>query len=276
MIKLIAIDLDGTLLNNEKQITPRTKLALQRAKEKGVKVVLCTGRPLLGMVHYLDELGLRDEGDFGITYNGGLVQKTNNGEILAQKTLTKQHIEELYQLSQALELPMNFIDLKQVYALPHPENRASLYGTVMKALPMVSVVMEEVPADIAVNKAVFCFDQVILDEAITRIPASLTEKYTIMKSRPFLLELLPQGVDKGQGIASLCKLLNIDANEVMTLGDEENDLAMIEFAGLGIAMGNATDEVKKAAQFVTKTNEEEGVAYAVEEFVLAGKTLENI
>lgn len=216
MIKLIAIDLDGTLLNNEKQITPRTKLALQRAKEKGVKVVLCTGRPLLGMVHYLDELGLRDEGDFGITYNGGLVQKTNNGEILAQKKLTKQHIEELYQLSQALELPMNFIDLKQVYALPHPENRASLYGTVMKALPMVSVVMEEVPADIAVNKAVFCFDQVILDEAITRIPASLTEKYTIMKSRPFLLELLPQGVDKGQGIASLCQLLNIDASEVMT------------------------------------------------------------
>ncbi|MGX7418463.1 sugar-phosphatase [Carnobacterium gallinarum] len=272
MIKLIAIDLDGTLLNEHKEITPATKKALTQAKNIGVKVVLCTGRPLLGMAHYLDELNLKEAGDYGITYNGGLVQRTNTGEVLSQKTLTKTQIKELYQLTQELQVPLNFIDLKQVYAPPYPENRDSLYGGIMKALPMVSTTIEELPEDLEYNKAVICIDQEILDEAIAKIPVEFTENYTMMKSRPVLLEVLNKEVDKGRGLAVLCELLDIHPDEVMALGDEENDMAMIEFAGLGVAMGNATDEVKAAAQFVTKSNLENGVAYAVEKFVLNNET----
>ena len=89
-----------------------------------------------------------------------------------------------------------------------------------------------------------------------------------MKSRPVLLELMPKGVDKGNGIAVLADLLGIEASEVMSLGDEANDAAMIEYAGIGVAMGNATDEIKAMAQYITKTNEEHGVAHAIQKFVL--------
>ncbi|EDP67955.1 hydrolase, haloacid dehalogenase-like family protein [Carnobacterium sp. AT7] len=268
MIKLVAIDLDGTLLNREHIISDENKEVIKKAKEQGVKVVLCTGRPLLGMISYLEELNLREVGDYGITYNGGLVQRTDTGEVLSKKTLTKVEIEEIFALSKEINVPCNFIDLEKIYEPPYPEGRDSLYPTVMRALPYVPIEMEHVSEDIAINKTVFCYEQTSLDEAIKKIPVHFHEKYTIMKSRPVLLELMPKGVDKGSGIAVLADLLGFEASEVMSLGDEANDAAMIEYAGMGVAMGNATDEIKAMAQYITKTNEEHGVAHAIQKFVL--------
>ncbi|SIO10597.1 hypothetical protein SAMN05878443_1403 [Carnobacterium alterfunditum] len=268
MIKLVAIDLDGTLLNGEHIISNENKEAIKKAKEQGVKVVLCTGRPLLGMISYLEELNLRESGDYGITYNGGLVQRTDTGDVLSKTTLTKVETEEIFELSKKINVPCNFIDLENIYEPPYPEGRDSLYPTVMTALPYVPIIMEEMSGDIAINKTVFCYSQILLDEAIKNIPAYFFEKYTIMKSRPILLELMPKNVDKGTGIAVLADLLGFEASEVMSLGDEANDAAMIEYAGMGVAMGNATNEIKAMAQYITKTNEEHGVAYAIHKFVL--------
>ncbi len=89
-----------------------------------------------------------------------------------------------------------------------------------------------------------------------------------MKSRPFLLELLNKEVNKSRGIAILCELLEIDSHEVMAIGDEANDFAMIEFAGIGVAMENATSEIKEIAQFITKNNDDHGVAHAIQKFAL--------
>ncbi|RYL95254.1 sugar-phosphatase [Sporolactobacillus sp. THM7-4] len=269
MIKLIAIDLDGTLLNEEKKITERTRTVLRQVKKMGVKVVLCTGRPLPGMTDYLDQLGLRDEGDYGITYNGGLVQKTDTGEVLSEKVLSKNDIADLYTLSLKLGIPMNFIDLVRVYCPEPPEGTASRYREIMKALPFIKTTINKLPDTIKINKALFCTDQPKLDAAIQRIPDEFFNKYTMMKSRPILLEILNKDVDKGKGLQTLGNYLNIKPEEMMTLGDQENDLAMIRYAGLGVAMGNAIKEVKRAAQFVTKTNVEDGVAYAVNKFVLS-------
>lgn len=268
MIKLIAIDLDGTLLNDEKTITAKTQTVLKQAKGQGVKVVLCSGRPLPGIAQYLDELGLRENGDFAITYNGGLVQKTDTGEVLSEKILTRSDVVSLYDLSRELGVPMNFIDLEKVFSPATPKGKPSLYGDIMKALPFVNVSMDTLPDDLKINKVIFCTDQPTLDQAIQQIPEFFMEKYTIMKSRPFLLEILNKEVDKGRGLQALGRYLDIRADEMMTLGDQENDLAMIRYAGLGVAMGNAIDDVKAVAQFVTRTNTKDGVAYAVEKFVL--------
>ena len=145
MIKLIAIDLDGTLLTKDRMISDENKQAIKEAKEQGIKVVLCTGRPLLGMVAYLEELNLRESGDYGITYNGGLVQKTDSGEVLSQKTLSKKEVLELYKLSQDINVPCNFIDLERVYEPPYPIGRESLYPKVMNALPFLPVLPEDFP-----------------------------------------------------------------------------------------------------------------------------------
>ncbi|WP_034550458.1 sugar-phosphatase [Carnobacterium funditum] len=268
MIKLIAIDLDGTLLTKDRIISDENKQAIKKAKEQGIKVVLCTGRPLLGMIHYLEELGLRESGDYGITYNGGLVQKTDTGEILSQKTLSREDTQELYNLSQDINIPCNFIDLEKVYEPPYPVGRDSLYPTVMNALPFVPVFLEDLSEDLAVNKIVFCYEEESLDEAITKIPSEFFERFNIMKSRPVLLELLNKEVDKGKGIAILCERLGIETHEVMAIGDEANDFAMIEFAGMGVAMENATSEIKGIAQFITKNNNDHGVAHAIKKFAL--------
>lgn len=269
MIKLIALDLDGTLLNSEKEISDQNKEAIRKAKEQGIKVVLCSGRPLKGIKRYLEELDLLEEGDFSITYNGGLVQKNNTGEILSQKTLSYPHIQELYQLSQELRVPMNMLDLEYVYEPAYPVGRDSLYPTLMSAsLPFIKRDIEAFEEGHQFNKVVFATAPDVLDKAIEQIPASIREKYSMMKSRPLLFEIMHPEVNKGKGIEVLCDLLGFTKDEVMACGDEENDLAMLLYAGMPVVMENADDAIKEYATFVTKTNNDHGVAYAIEQLAL--------
>jgi len=268
-IKLVAIDLDGTLVNDEGRVSQANKDAIQAAKNQGVKVVLCTGRPLLGMVDLLDECNLREEGDYGITYNGGLIQKTQTGETVKQVTFDLDQVNDIFEMSQHLGMPLNFIDLDHVYEPPYPEGAESDYHTLMKALPFKEIdTDQDLPKDLEVNKMVMCRPQEELDPAIRKIPNRYFEDYSIIKSRPQLLEFMPKGVDKGNGLAMLEELLSIPKEEMMAIGDMENDLAMIQYAGMGVAMENAADEIKEHSQFVTKSNNDDGVAHAFHQFVL--------
>lgn len=267
-IKLVAIDLDGTLLTSQNEVSKENKAAIQKAKEAGVKVVLVTGRPLKGMLHILEECNLLEEGDIGLTYNGGLVQWTHSGETLRQITHPKEDVLDIYTLSEDLELPCNFIDLDTVHEPRYPVDKVSLYPSIMTALPAKEVDVKDLPEDFPINKVVFSWHAEELDEKIPLIPEIYHEKYTIFKSRKNLLEILPKSVDKGKGLHLLSEILSIPVEEMMAIGDEENDLAMVQAAGIGVAMGNATQIVKDAAQVITKTNDEHGVAYAIEKYVL--------
>jgi len=140
-IKLIAIDLDGTLVNNEGNISDENKKAIQKAKDEGVKVVLCTGRPLLGMVEVLKECNLLEDGDYGITYNGGLIQKTKTGETVKQVTFEESEIDDIYNMVTDLNMPLNLIDLNRIYELPYPKGHESKYDLLMKALPFEPIDM---------------------------------------------------------------------------------------------------------------------------------------
>ncbi|QIK50938.1 sugar-phosphatase [Jeotgalibaca porci] len=269
MIKLIALDLDGTLLDSQKNISEMNKQAIHKALAKGVKVVLCTGRPLGGIKRYVDELDLLGEEDFSITYNGGLVQRNHDSKVLSEKTLSYQDIQTIYQLSQDLGLPMNMLDLEYVYEPEYPTGRDSLYPSLMSAsLPFVKREIASFEADHQFNKVVFCTDPAYLDDAITRIPAAFHEQFSTMKSRPLLYEIMHPEVDKGSGIARLCELMGFSADEVMVCGDEENDAAMFDYAGVAVAMENATEAIKSKATYITKTNDEDGVAHAIHKFVL--------
>ena len=133
MIKLVAIDLDGTLLNSQKEISLRNKQALMAAKQAGVKVVICTGRPLAAIGPYLEELGLQEEGDYSITFNGGLVQKMIQGPLL--KTLMPlEAIHELYQLATTLNMPFDVLSDEVVMQLPSAPNYPSIYSSLNKLL----------------------------------------------------------------------------------------------------------------------------------------------
>lgn len=268
MIKLVAIDLDGTLLNEAKEISIRNKAVLKKAKEQGVHIVLCTGRPLKAMAHYLEELGLTEPGDYSITFNGGLVQKNDTGEIIEKKVMQTQDILKLYELASTLDLPLDVLSDGTVLQLPSAPNRQSLYNVLNKLLDFEPAVLNDLTDERVINKAVIAYDQDILDPAIQNIPSEYYESYEIIKTRSMLLEFMPKGVTKAYGISLLAQDLDLMPEEVMAIGDEENDLPMITYAGMGIAMANAVPLVKSSADYITADNESDGVAQVIEKFVL--------
>lgn len=273
-IKLIAIDLDGTLLGSDRKLSEENKKAIKKAKEKGVQIVLCTGRPLRSMQHYLSELDLLDDGDLAITYNGGLIQQTKTGEIIKQITFNRSESLDIYKLGQELKMPVNFIDLDHVYEPPYPINAHSSYVSTNndipkdQALKFIDVDIDKLPDPFTINKIVMSRPTEELDQIIPKIPKSYHEKYNIYKSQPFILEFLPQYVDKGYSMRVIGELLGLEKDEIMGIGDQENGLSLVQNAGFGVAMGNAIDIVKQEAEFITKTNDENGVAYAINKFVL--------
>lgn len=268
MIKLVAIDLDGTLLNSKKEISTRNKEALAKAKAAGVKIVLCTGRPLAAIEIYLEALNLRDNGDYSITFNGGLVQKNDTGEIIEKALMPLADVHELYELTSELNVPLDILSDGLVLQLPTTEEYTSLYSQLNKLLTFEPRDLAQLTSDQIYNKAVIAVEQTYLDEQIKKIPASFYDRYEIIKTRSNLLEFMPKGITKAYGISLLARDLDIKQEEIMTIGDEENDLPMIEYAGLGVAMENAVPKVKEIADVITDTNDHDGVAQAVEKFVL--------
>ena len=266
-IKVIALDLDGTLLNSEKKISPRNLAAIRAAQEKGVKVVLTTGRPLKAMDFLLQEIGTADLSDeYTITFNGGLVQK-NTGEIIAKTVFSRDDVVRIYEETEALGLPLDAISEGDVYTLA--SDQESLYPLYNPYLNFIPVSIEDLSSQIAYNKCVTAFQQDYLDGAIPKISPELRERFEIFKSRDMLLEWCPKGVQKDRGLEALVEYLGIDASQVMTCGDEANDASMLKWAGLGIAMANAVDEVKEIATLVSDyTNDEDAVGRAIEEYVL--------
>ena len=266
-IKLIALDLDGTLLTTDKKLTDRTKAVLKAARDRGIKVVLTTGRPLKAMDFFLHELGTDgQEDEYTITFNGGLVQK-NTGEILDKTVFSIDDEARLYEETEKLGLPLDAISEGTVYQIQ--SDQESLYAKFNPALTFVPVAFEDLPSQMTYNKCVTAFAQEPLDAAIQQISPELFDQYEIFKSREMLLEWSPKNVHKATGLAKLIKHLGIDQSQVMACGDEANDLSMIEWAGLGVAMQNAVPAVKAVANVITPmTNDEEAVAWAIEEYVL--------
>lgn len=268
MIKLVAIDLDGTLLDSKKEISSRNKAVLAQAKAAGVKVVLCTGRPLAAIEGYLETLDLRDNGDYSITFNGGLVQKNDTGEIIEKNPMPLEDIHILHGLAETLNVPLDILSDGIVLQLPVSKEYTSLYSQLNNLLTFEPVELVDLTAERIYNKAVVAIDEDYLDEQIKKIPSEFYDKYEVIKTRSNLLEFMPKGITKAYGISLLAKDLAIEQEEIMTIGDEENDLPMIEYAGLGVAMENAVPRVKELADVITDTNDNDGVAKAVEKFVL--------
>ncbi|MCL2893703.1 sugar-phosphatase [Brenneria tiliae] len=267
-IKLIAIDMDGTLLTPQNQISPAVKAAIAAAREKGVQVVLATGRPFIGVERYLQELDLQQEGCYCVTNNGALVQRTVNGDVVEQATLSFDDYLYLEALSRKLQVHFHALDFNFLYTANKDISAYTVHEAHLTGMPLKYRTVEEMDRSLTFPKVMMIDEPSLLDRAISQIPPQAYERYTILKSAEYYLEILNKRGNKGQGVKMLAEHLNIPRESVMTLGDQENDLAMIDYAGLGVAMGNAIDTVKAASQFVTKTNMEDGVAYAIEKFVL--------
>ncbi len=266
--KIIAIDMDGTLLNDHHEVTEEVRNALHKAKEQGVKIVLCSGRPIGGMRRYLKDLKLDEEEDYVIAYNGALVQNTHTNEIVSELSLGYEDLKLVHELSVELSTSMHFFDADNLYTPNHNISKYTVYESYINQIPLHYRQVKEIPANILLPKIMFIDEPDRLSKVIAQIPASLKEQYMMVQSTPFFLEILHPKVSKGNAVKQLAEKLGIRQQEVMCIGDNGNDLSMIEYAGCGVAMGNAIPEVKKSANFQTLSNNENGVAHAIQELVL--------
>ncbi|ACA53851.1 sugar-phosphatase [Clostridium botulinum] len=266
MYKLIALDMDGTLLNNKKTISRENKEAIKAAISKGSKVVLATGRPLKGIEKYLKELDLINNGDYAIAFNGALVQETKTGKVLYENNMTKEDLKILYKLSKELDVDIHFLTIDECYT---PKlNVYSQIETTLNNIPLNIIDFDNVPDHLKIIKIMFVGSEEKITEIIKLVPKEFQEKYNVVRTASIYLEFLNKDTSKGYGVERLCNILNIDKKEVICAGDAENDIHMIEYAGLGVAMENAYPQVKKVANYITKNNEDHGVAQVINKFIL--------
>lgn len=269
MYKLIAIDMDGTLLKHDKTMSEKTKEVIEKARVKGARVVLASGRPLEGLENYLEELGLTSDEDYVICYNGAIVQNVKTKQVIGRTILKGQDLIDLYALSKELGVNIHAFS-KNGCVTPIMTTYSKLEGDI-NGISVHVINYDEIDPEEEIIKIMFVDEPETLQKAVDQLPKEVHEKYTVVRSAPYFLEFLNKEVNKGEGVSILAEHLNVDREEVMCFGDAGNDLHMIEFAGMGVAMGNAFPEVKEVANYITKSNEEDGVAYAIEKFVLANE-----
>ncbi|MBM7642558.1 sugar-phosphatase [Streptococcus loxodontisalivarius] len=266
-IKLVAVDIDGTLITDDRQITSEVFEAIQDAKAAGVKVVIATGRPIPGVQSLLSQLNLNQEGDYVITFNGGLVQDAATGQDIVKETLTYVDYLDIEFLSRKLDVHMHAITKEGIYTANRNIGKYTVHEATLVDMPIYYRTPEEM-ADKEIVKIMMIDEPEILDQAIANIPQEFYDKYTIVKSKPFYLEIMDKKVSKGNAIIHLADKLGITMDETMAIGDEENDRAMLEVVGTPVVMENGVPSVKALAKHITKSNNDSGVAHAIREWVL--------
>ncbi|WP_106496612.1 Cof-type HAD-IIB family hydrolase [Lentibacillus sp. Marseille-P4043] len=240
-IKLVALDMDGTLLTSEHKITDQTRQVIKKALANDVHVVLSTGRWLGSCKPFADSLNLSS---YLVTVNGGEIWTVHN-ELLERHLIDAKLMEMMWELGAENELASWMVSTDNVWYDARPEN---FYDHEWLKIGFDS------------------HDKAKLDSLVKKL--SHHEELELTNSMPTNVEINPIGVNKANALASVCERIGITMDNVMAVGDSLNDIKMIQQAGIGVAMGNAQEAVKQAAYFVTDTNNQDGVANAIRRFVL--------
>ncbi|WP_288745073.1 sugar-phosphatase [uncultured Enterococcus sp.] len=267
-IKLIAIDIDGTLLNSHHQVTEAVKESLKLAQTKGIKIVLCTGRPYLGVEKLIQELDLANEDDYVINFNGSLVLNCKTKEKISLFGLSHEDYLAIEVEARRLNCPLLTETEEAIYTANRDVSPYTVHEAYLSTMPLKYRTPEEMTSDLSIVKMMLIDEPEKLNRTINHLSRDFYERFTIVKSAPFFLEVLNKEVSKGLALSRLSEHLGLTADEVMAIGDNENDVSMLQYAGLGVAMGNATAAIQKHAQHVTKSNDEDGVAYAIHTYAL--------
>ncbi len=266
--KLLALDLDGTLTRNDKTISPHTRDTLIRAQQQGLRLILASGRPTYGVAPLADELRMSEFGGFILCFNGGMIIDWSSKELLYSDYLPEEQKPYLYECSKKRD---DFVILSYCgdeIVTEAPEYPYVMHTAFLNKMPIRQVpnFLEEVTYPLP--KCLIVGDPEPLHELELEMAEHLKGKMGVFRSEPFFLELVPNGIDKAKCLSLLLDKIGIAREELIACGDGFNDLSMIEYAGLGVAMANAQPVVREHADFVTLSNEEDGVAAVVEKFIL--------
>lgn len=267
--KMIVLDLDGTLTNREKKISLRNREALMEAQKRGKIVVLASGRPTQGVAPLARELELGKYGSYILSFNGGLITNCSTGQAVASALLPLNINRRIVELAEEHRVNILTYEGDTIITLKKDDPYVELEAGVNHMDVREMGDMKEYVEHLQVPKFLMVDDAGYLSTVEPKVKAALGRDYSVYRSDPFFLEILPKGIDKAQRLEVLLGLLGFSREEMIACGDGYNDLTMIKYAGLGVAMENAVLPVRKAADYITASNDEDGVALVVEKFLLS-------
>lgn len=285
MYKLVILDIDGTLVDSNKKVSEKTKEYIKKASEMGTRFVIASGRTPYGILPIAKEINLDKIGGYILAYNGGACINCENMETLYEKFIDKSEIEGIYNFAKDRNLSMLTYKKDVLYTVSisnknikadettkttrDNENKVNEYIKLETKLNHLKI---NITNDFA-NDVDFDFPKVIIAEHGDILENFVEEaqnvfpQFEVFRSEPFFLEICPKGVHKAQGIKNIIEILGVKREEVIAIGDGFNDITMIEYAGLGVAMDNAHQPVKDAADYITASNDDDGVCDVIDKFI---------
>jgi len=292
--KLLAIDMDGTLLNDNKKISKENILAIKKAKQMGIKIVIASGRTIEGIEKYLEKLDLISDDNYCVVCSGAVVMNNTKEKVIQCKPLSYEEFKYIFNLVKKLHITLNMYSDERI--LIHSSNYYSRFDAIANNLPLEIKDFNSLDKDTLITKIMLInedlsileemkalFPSIIVEDLsiqskddynkelfddMSKLPAEFLEKFTVSKVTPFNVEVMKKSTNKRSGLEKIAEQLQIKPQDIICIGDSGNDRQMIEYAGLGVAMGNAFPEIKKIADYVTFTNEDNGVAHVIDKFIL--------
>lgn len=267
--KLLVLDVDGTLLNDEREISKRTLAALLKVQQMGVRIVLASGRPTYGLMPLAKTLELGNYGGFVLSYNGCQIIKAQNGEILFERRINPEMLPYLEKKARKNGFAI-FTYHDDTLITDSPDNEYIKNEALLNNLKIIREDEFSTAIDFAPCKCMLVSDK---EKALIGLEQHWEKRLAgtldAFRSEPYFLEVVPCGVNKANTLGALLEHLGVTREEVIAVGDGVCDVTILQLAGMGVAMGHSQDSVKVCADYVTASNEEDGVALAVEKLILA-------
>lgn len=265
--KILVLDIDGTLTNSQKEITSETKAGILRIMERGHKVILASGRPTPGMRRYAEELELEKYGGYLLSFNGGRIVECRSGEIVYQKLLPSNVISGLYKF--ALKNNLGIVTYLGDYIIvgTRMDEYIELESRI-NAMPCRKVDNFAQYREYSLNKCLMTAPPQKAQEYEKQLVEMYGDVLSIYRSEPFFIEIMPKNVDKATSLDRMLETVGLTRENTICCGDGFNDMTMIKYAGIGVAMANAQEEVKRSADFITDSNDEDGIVKVIDTFIL--------
>lgn len=266
--KALALDLDGTLTDSNKNIPQENKKAIWKAIEQGITIILASGRAPMGMTGVAGELELDKRGGIIVAFNGGKIMDCKTGETIINYELPHDLIPDICAIAAKHgTAPVSYTDTQVVSE--YDTDKYVLHECKCNSTALLKVDSLPEFLDFPVNKLMIAGEHERLLKVRDEMLSKYSDRMVSFFSEAFFLEASPIGVGKDKALEALCSHLGISKDELMVYGDGLNDIAMFDFAGFSVAMKNAYPEAAKHADVVVpKTNDECGVAYAIEKYLL--------
>ncbi|MGG4608804.1 sugar-phosphatase [Providencia sp. Me31A] len=266
-IKLVAIDLDGTLLPPQHQISSTVKDAIKRAQQKGIHIILASGRPFSGIAPYLKELGLNTANNYCISNNGSVIHQASDGSHLVENLLDFDDYQYFEELARNVGVHMHALADNSMFTANRHISHYTVTDAYLTNTPLIYCPVNEMDSSLAFTKFMMIDYPEKLDTGISYIPENVFENYSLTRTSPYFLEISNKTSSKGAALQNICEKLGITPDKVMSIGDQNNDIQMLQYASVSVAMGNAIEPIRQMVKFVTSTNEEDGVAVAINKFI---------